>query len=109
MESTVLKIIVYEGVLGLKILRFGSLSEIKISSTLLKSAKYSGVLVDKIKNNFSISETDNSEAPGQLLKHYCPNLETYLICKNVKNIKLEDNEELLPTKALNSAILIDFA
>jgi len=105
-ESTVVKIFNdADNKLKLLILRVGSLSEKAIKETLATSEKFQNIPVEKFKKEAYIHEATNSEAPGMLLKHYSPYVETFLLdpCTEAPS----DAKELdIDTK---SSILIDFA
>jgi L-threonylcarbamoyladenylate synthase len=106
-ESTVVKINESsEGVLSLLILRNGSISEKALSDFLKSSERYSGVTLSKIKKEHAVSEEENSAAPGQLLKHYSPNCETFLL--NFSDVPL-DSSGLITDIHLKKVAVIDFA
>jgi len=60
-------------------LRNGSISEINLRKVLDNSNNFKNVSIIKFKKENYVKEDENAEAPGQLLKHYSPNCETYLI------------------------------
>jgi len=78
-ESTVLKIMTQDGKPRIFLLRMGSVSEKNIRTVLAKSEKYADTEVINAKKEHSIAKEVNAEAPGQLLKHYSPYVETYLV------------------------------
>ena len=71
-ESTVAKFERKDGVLQLVILRRGGVSQEALQNALQGKAQVT------IRQNYSGVEVQ-SEAPGQLIKHYSPNIETYLL------------------------------
>jgi len=78
-ESTVAKLIKDENGCRILVLRAGSLSDKALKEALLKSERFKDVPVLKVKTETHVSEEINSEAPGMLLKHYSPYIETYLV------------------------------
>jgi len=78
-ESTVIKIICRPEGLTVFILRNGSVSSQQIEAALAASEQFSQVLLVKKEVEKSTKIEECAEAPGQLLKHYSPNCETYLL------------------------------
>ena len=103
-DSTVIKIMELESKLAVFILRIGSVSEKNIRTILDQSEIYKYVEVINAKNEHSIAKDVNAEAPGQLLKHYSPYIETYLF------ELYEGNQSIKDTLSLEkeTTILIDF-
>lgn len=82
-ESTVCRIMKGEnGELKAIILRPGTLEAKEIRACLDESEEYKGVNIEIKKKNKSIEEHENSVAPGQLLKHYSPNVDCKLLVKD---------------------------
>ena len=104
-ESTVAKLIKDEKGSRILILRAGSLSDKALKEALLKSNKFKDVPVEKIKTEAHVSEEVNSEAPGMLLKHYSPYIETYLV--EVVNSLPQDTTEIVEINP-KETVLIDF-
>ncbi len=103
-ESTVVKITKQNDKLGLLILRAGSLSEKSIRESI-SGSKYKDLDIQKFKKEDYIKEDTNSEAPGMLLKHYSPYLETFLL----EPISKKPEGEIKTVHVdLKSSILIDF-
>jgi hypothetical protein len=113
-ESTVIKIIELGGEeeknkanLRILILRNGSVSDKALSDHLKSSVDYQNVDVIRIKKMKIQEITENSEAPGQLLKHYSPNCDTFLIENLPKDGKNQFSYEKSKLK-LQESVLIDF-
>jgi len=119
-ESTVIKIMEFDkekinenGDLSIMILRNGSISEKAINDQLKASDLYKNVEILKVMKEKTQEINENSEAPGQLLKHYSPLCDTFLleIEKNLgENEEIEKdcgkNEEIKLN--LKESVLIDF-
>ena len=71
-ESTVIKIINPDSGIEVQILRRGGISEENLISALGEGVKVT------VKQNYSGVDVAN-EAPGQLIKHYSPNVECFLL------------------------------
>ena len=104
-ESTVVKLTSDGKNSKITILRAGSLSEKSLRDALEKSQQFRDVQVTKIVKETHVSEQINSEAPGMLLKHYSPYVETYLV--EVEEVAQQDNLEVVDVKP-KETILIDF-
>lgn len=80
-ESTVAKLIKDEttGTRGVFVLRHGSIPASKIRELVSRDERFSDVAVFEKDIEQTTSITKHAEAPGQLLKHYCPNITTYLL------------------------------
>jgi tRNA threonylcarbamoyl adenosine modification protein (Sua5/YciO/YrdC/YwlC family) len=108
-ESTVAKFERIDGTLVLQVLRRGGINQEALQEALQDRAKV------KVRQNFSGIDS-SQEAPGQLLKHYSPNIETYLLTSNEDPIFLDNNQDLpqSPEKELENlgnieeTILIQF-
>lgn len=61
------------------VLRNGSLSPNSVAYAIKRSDKYKAVPVFSHSKHYAISEDIKASAPGQLVKHYAPDIETYLI------------------------------
>ncbi|CAG9331023.1 unnamed protein product [Blepharisma stoltei] len=94
-ESTVAKLYREEDELKLLVLRKGGVSERNLSEAL----EGRNVRVSSRQNY--LEHQTNSEAPGQLIKHYSPNIDTYLVVNNSQN----EGQEL---HNLSEAIVIDY-
>ena len=105
-ESTVAKLMKDEQGSKIVILRAGSLSEKAMKDALLKSDRFKDVRVEKIKKETHVSEEINSEAPGMLLKHYSPYIETYLV-ELVDKVPQSGFENVEVNR--NETVLIDFS
>ena len=82
-ESTVVKLIEEpDGSLKIFILRRGGLSEEKLRTILSKSESFSGVTVQSVGITSHKEESEDQQAPGQFLRHYAPNIESYLFLEN---------------------------
>lgn len=95
-ESTVAKLYRQNGSLCLTVLRKGGISEKNLQEFLAGR----NIIVNS-KQTFTAIETGN-EAPGQLIKHYSPNIDTYLVSK----IPLTGTLHRLA--GLDDAVVIDF-
>lgn len=111
-ESTVVKISVIkkednQNSLVLSILRNGSVSEKAIHDQLQTSEIYKNVEIFKVKKEKTVEIEENAEAPGQLLKHYSPLCDTFLLEAREKgeNGGLLEKSEII----LKETVLIDFA
>jgi len=104
-ESTVAKLMKDEQGSKIVILRAGSLSEKAMKDALVKSDRFKDVRVEKIKKEAHVAEDINSEAPGMLLKHYSPYIETYLV-ELVDKVPESGFEGLEVNR--NETVLIDF-
>lgn len=102
-ESTIIKILEdYE----IHLLRPGFISTFQISSILQKSnISFSLKRVKKTIVSYS-SEDEKLDSPGQLLTHYSPNIESFILAaKNNKNNIVAD---IFLKSLLRKTILIDF-
>jgi tRNA threonylcarbamoyl adenosine modification protein (Sua5/YciO/YrdC/YwlC family) len=72
-ESTVLKLYRVTGVLTAQILRRGGVSEQALKETLGE------IPVTALDKTHYVAEDQAAEGPGQLLKHYSPTLDTYIV------------------------------
>lgn len=105
-ESTVCRVMKNEeGKLRCVILRPGTLEAKEIRAILDESEEYKDVEIKIKKKTKSVEEGENSVAPGQLLKHYSPNVD----CKLLVNDE-ELKEASTETKDLDwsKIALIDF-
>lgn len=105
-ESTVCRIMTGEdGELKAMILRPGTLEAKEIRAVLDESEEYKNVQIEIKKKKVSVEETENSVAPGQLLKHYSPNVDCKLLVTdaNLAEFKMEKKEI-----EWNKIALIDF-
>ena len=57
------------------------------------------VYIDQLAHKHSKDESENLEAPGQFLRHYSPDIESYLFSGEISREKLQ----------LKESVLIDFA
>lgn len=116
-ESTVIKICeIEEGIdnekqerkLYILVLRNGSISDQAIINHIKSSEIYQNVEVCKSKKEKTQEIEENAEAPGQLLKHYSPLCDTFLleIGKN-SFLKPDNNLEKFEIN-LKECVLIDF-
>lgn len=104
-ESTVVKILRDEAGCKLLILRAGSLSDKALKDALNASEQFKDVRVDKFKREGHVSEESNAEAPGMLLKHYSPYIETHLVeISDSTPTSEQDIVEIDPKKT----VIIDF-
>lgn len=78
--------------LKLLILRPGTLEAAELQAALDESEEYSKVELSIKQKNESVEEHDTSTAPGQLLKHYSPNVDCKLLLK--KEFILAESEKL---------------
>ena len=114
-ESTVIKLIALqspdgqkEGNLRILILRNGSVSDQALGDQLNLSQKYKDVELIRIKKMKIQDINENAEAPGQLLKHYSPHCDTFLL-EGLKNDgKNEDRVNEKSDLNLKQCVLIDF-
>ncbi len=104
-ESTVIKLVRIADQSKIVILRAGSLSEKALKDALSKSDKFKEVKIERIQREAHVSEEVNSEAPGMLLKHYSPDVETYLV-ELVKELPQEKITNL--DVNAKESVLIDF-
>jgi len=74
LESTVVKIICNKDEKTLYVLRHGSVPTSKIRQLVESNAKFSEFKILEKEVEKSEGITKNMEAPGQLLKHYCPKI-----------------------------------
>lgn len=82
-ESSVLRIMqTPEGKLEGVLLRSGTLELTDIKAALEKNEEYSSVEVKVKKKTECVEEDQESVAPGQLLKHYSPNIDCLLVEKS---------------------------
>lgn len=105
-ESTVAKFERTENSLQLVILRRGGITQPALQSALQEKAQVT------IRQNYSGVDVQ-SEAPGQLLKHYSPNIETYLLTSEQDLQDPQDPQvSFLPTHQelanIQESILIEF-
>lgn len=105
-ESTVVKI--YENN-DVSILRPGAISSIQIDKILKENKIKANVLL--IKREVKVTEhnvneiSESMDSPGQLLTHYAPNLEAFII----RNLSNEINKiPIFPKELLSKTVLIDF-
>lgn len=99
-ESTVIKLC-EEG--DIKILRPGAISSFQIQTELEMNNIY--CKIENIKRKVDEKSLESLESPGQLLTHYAPNIETFILTKQEfldENI-IEKSKEILAR-----CILIDF-
>jgi len=113
-ESTVIKIIQLgedkeknENNLRILILRNGSVSDKALSDHLSNSSNYKSVDVIRIKKMKSQDINENSEAPGQLLKHYSPHCDTFLL-ESLKKDRINEVSYEKSELNLKEIVLIDF-
>eukprot|EP00347_Sterkiella_histriomuscorum_P006006 403354433 len=100
-ESTVLKITYDESQekpFMLKILRRGGVSQQNLNQTLQSMGMDSQCQLESVKNDHYTEETENLEAPGQFLRHYSPDIDSYLFNG------LKDDSQL----ELANCVLLDF-
>lgn len=107
-ESTVAKLMTdpLTGERSIYVLRHGSVPVSKIRELVLKSEKFKDVKVYEKDIENSTEITKHAEAPGQLLKHYCPMILTHLL-----EVSQEDQlkEDLKPYEIeLAKTVVIDF-
>jgi len=96
-ESTIIKIVDENNI---TLLRPGSISSIEIENEL----KNNGIelTIKHKKRELNESTINEIESSGQLLTHYSPSLETYIICSGKKLGNLVDDT------ILSQSVLIDF-
>lgn len=78
LESTVVKIVNDANERSLYVLRHGSVPTSKLRQLIHQDARFKDVKILEKDVEQSNSITKNAEAPGQLLQHYCPKINTYL-------------------------------
>lgn len=120
-ESTVVR--VSDDGKELRILRCGAITSTDISTILLSYDIKSSVINDNDITSKKKSTIEAAVAPGQMIKHYAPDLPTYIITndnnnnnnddsnnRNILNImKNEYNEQdILTTININDAFIIDY-
>lgn len=103
-ESTVIKLVKEGDKRQVYILRHGSVSAQKIRSTIKSSEKFKDIEIFEKDVEKCEAKTKAAEAPGQLLKHYCPNVSTYLLEFSQERFA-ESNTEI---SKFNESIIIDF-
>ena len=113
-ESTVIKLTSNDSKenlnsnLIIEVLRHGSVSFKMLNDFVTKFNDNSRIEknIELIKKRKIVSEEIETESPGQFLKHYSPNLDSYILKKGNSDFKtsLESNSEVNLTKS----ILIDF-
>ena len=99
-ESTILKIVDENEV---SLLRPGSISSLDIQEELNKQNL--NVIVKNKKRIIHENNMNEIEASGQLLTHYSPALESFILSDNIKNANLENR---VKEDFLEQSILIDF-
>jgi len=62
----------------LKILRRGGISELALHSYFAEIGMDKSIELSSVKNKHYIEETEQLEAPGQFLRHYSPDIDSYL-------------------------------
>ena len=90
--------------LKIVIMRPGTLEMSKIQEVLLESEEYKNVPLSIRKKNLSGEEHEASTAPGQLLKHYSPEVDCKLIVR--REVLLDDAKS--HQVDLSKTALIDF-
>lgn len=85
-------------------MRPGTLEVSEIRKVLEESEKYKNLKVTVKKQNKSVEEEEKTVAPGQLLKHYSPNVDCFLLQDFVEGEKYENKENL----ELKNCAIIDF-
>ena len=63
---------------SLLVLRRGGVSEENLAKTLNELDLDSSVSLQAVQHKHFKKETENLEAPGQFLRHYSPNIDSYL-------------------------------
>lgn len=107
-ESTVCRVMkLDDGRLKAFVLRPGTLEAKEIRAVLDESEEYKGVEVEIKKKNKSVEESENSVAPGQLLKHYSPNVDCKLIAREQELVE-GGGQELVGGVDWGKIALIDF-
>jgi len=105
-ESTVVRILLnQEGQLEVIILRPGSMELGQIQSALDSSDQYRQIKVKLQKKNTFATEEEASVAPGQLLKHYSPNVECKMVTQLLFGV---DPDRTVSNLDLGSTAVIDF-
>jgi L-threonylcarbamoyladenylate synthase len=79
MESTVVKLIRNSEERAILVLRHGSVPTSRIREVISQDKRFSGVKIYEKDIEACESVTKNAEAPGQLLQHYCPKIQTVLV------------------------------
>ena len=106
MESTVVKIVNNEKERALYVLRHGSVPTSKIRELIKSDIRFSAtVQIHEKQVESSRCVTKNAEAPGQLLKHYCPKITTYLLTGNPEYKDCNKNPFEID---FSKTILVDF-
>lgn len=119
-ESSVIKCTVDESKNSLHIFVFraGSLSLKTLQASLETSGLFSGgVFIQKKPKDHRVEDGVNTEAPGQILKHYAPKLPAFLLehsrppAKNEEPLSSskENGIGLAGQKETKKAVLVDFA
>ena len=83
-ESTVAKLDVSDGADGIVkkrilVLRRGGVSEEALRKALEEEGLLGEVSVEAVGKNHFKEESENLEAPGQFLRHYSPNIESFFL------------------------------
>jgi len=105
-ESTVVKISENNEI---SILRPGAISSLQLNNVLNENKV--NIKVNLVKREVKIINEDqelstNLDSPGQLLTHYSPNIESFIIKNN--ELKLNKNIPLFSKNLLSKSVLIDF-
>lgn len=103
LESTVVKISNEGGERSLLVLRHGSISTSKLQKLLDSCPSLNSVKLFEKNVESSTSIIKNAEAPGQLLKHYCPRIPTYMLNRHTQGSPDQEFDF-----ELNKTVLIDF-
>ncbi|KYQ88349.1 hypothetical protein DLAC_11049 [Tieghemostelium lacteum] len=107
-ESTVLK---FKSDNELIILRKGGVSESSLRTTLSKISR--DINLTTITKTVSMTTKENQEAPGQLITHYAPDIQTYILdqdtnTSNHNNSSTDSNNEIKQIIPIKDCIYIDF-
>ena len=106
-ESTVIKLTSKKDTseLTIEVLRHGSVS-FKMLNDFVNGFSSSDIIIQLIKKRKIVSEETDTDSPGQFLKHYSPNLDSFILKKGGK--EFETSSKSSSQVNLQKSILIDF-
>ena len=106
LESTVVKLIRNSEERALYVLRHGSVPTSRIREVVSQDPRFSEVKIYEKDIESSESITKNAEAPGQLLQHYCPKIQTVLV--NLISLAEIESEKKKFFVDFSKTVVVDF-